>query len=290
MTQLAEATLHAACKTIDNLPNTFDDLEDLIIVMGHPDIVPGAGDLLSHKFRPIISHCHHGFATTTTGYTADGLRVSVKPHRMRAGSTEVFTCDIVTLKCTDVRDQHAKGAGYCVCQHHPCRDVRHPTVLNADNFYDALVSEIVLELEGIVKERIDNAIPEDHRVKGKIRPYVVEPNETVFDRFVEESKRLELDYHVGIATSPVGCSVPKERHHFKENPMTVDALDSVFTKIPFDGLFAENLEMEMRVIVGPARTPPGSTSGASVLSSTTDPSACLSGLNFRTSKPTPGRR
>ena len=147
MTQLAEATLPTAGKTIDHLLNTADGLEDIIIVMGHPDIVPGAGDLLSHKFRPIISHCHHGFATTMTGYTADRLRVSVMTHRMRTGSTEVFTCDIITLKCTDVRDQHAKGAGYCVCQHHPCRDVRHPPVLNADNFYDALVSENVLELE-----------------------------------------------------------------------------------------------------------------------------------------------
>ena len=60
---------------------TADVLADNIAVMSDPDHVRGAVELICVKSRPTLSNCPSGLATTT-GYTTNGLCVSIVTHGM----------------------------------------------------------------------------------------------------------------------------------------------------------------------------------------------------------------
>ena len=81
---------------------------------------------------------------------------------------------------------------------------------NTDLFYDVPVGEKALELEGIDNKGINDALKDGHRFKGKIMSYVVEPCKTIFDKFVEASKRLGLACQVRIPAAATGFFVSAE--------------------------------------------------------------------------------
>ncbi|EDR22835.1 purine nucleoside phosphorylase, putative [Entamoeba dispar SAW760] len=264
MSRLTEATLPANGNTIYHLSITAEDLADNIILVGDPERVPKASKLLFDESKPIFRRDHRGL-TTMTGFTPKGLRISIVTHGMGTGSAEIIINEILALKCIDVKTRTPKAAPT-----HPVNIIRVGTsgaiskntpigtaivtkyTVGLDNtglFYDVKqVNKEALELEKEVTEKIDKAIPEGHRFKGKIRPYVSVPNPLVVEALEKVAKEQNVSYKVGITASAAGFFVCQGRFIFKELPTTISSLEEVLMSVKTNDLMVENFEMEMSCI------------------------------------------
>ncbi|KAL7722450.1 Purine nucleoside phosphorylase [Entamoeba marina] len=244
MSRLTEATLPASGKSIYHLAITEDDLADNIIVVGDPERVPKAAKLLLDDTKPIFRRDHRGLCTMT-GYTTDDVRISIVTTGMGTGSTEIIINEILALKCIDVSTRTLKEP-----PKKPINIIRVGTsgalenattvgssiitkyAIGLDNtglFYDVKLSDpLAQKLEVDVKQKIDSAIPDNHRFKGKISPYVSVPHSQVVNALIEAAKEKSLDYKVGITASAAGFFIYK-----------------VLTTISMGEVKVENFEMEM---------------------------------------------
>nr|BAN37542.1 purine nucleoside phosphorylase, putative [Entamoeba histolytica] len=264
MTKLTEATLPATGKNIYHLAISADDLADNIIVVGDPERVPKAAAVVLDQTKPIFRHDHRGLVTMT-GYTPNGVRMSIVTTGMGTGSTEIIINEILALKCIDIETRTVKNT-----PKKPLNIIRVGTsgavqettelgtsiitkyAIGLDNtgmYYDvALTNPFGIELEKIADSEINKAIPEGRRFKGRLHPYVSIPNKCVVDALIEASKKDNLLYKVGITASAAGFFACQGRFVFEENHPTIENLDSVLTHIGVDGIKVENFEMEIAAI------------------------------------------
>ena len=100
-----------------------------------------------------------------------------------------------------------------------------------------------IELEKLIDSEINKAIPEGRRFKGRLHPYVSIPNKHVVEVLIKASENNKLQHKVGITASAAGFFACQGRFVFAENQPTIEALDSVLTKVGVDGVKVENFEM-----------------------------------------------
>lgn len=105
-----------------------------------------------------------------------------------------------------------------------------------------------IELEKLIDSEINKAIPEGRRFKGRLHPYVSIPNKHVVEALIKASENNKLQHKVGITASAAGFFACQGRFVFAENQPTIEALDSVLTKVGVDGVKVENFEMEIAAI------------------------------------------
>ncbi|KAL7714025.1 Purine nucleoside phosphorylase [Entamoeba marina] len=262
MSRLTEATLPASGKSIYHLAITEDDLADNIIVVGDPERVPKAAKLLLDDTKPIFRRDHRGLCTMT-GYTTDNVRISIVTTGMGTGSTEIIINEILALKCIDVSTRTLKEPPKknqltsFVLEHLVLwkmqQQLEHQLLLNMPLDWITLDYFMMLNLvihwhknlKLMLNKKIDSAIPDNHRFKGKISPYVSVPHSQVVNALVEAAKEKSLDYKVGITASAAGFFICQGRYIFDELPSTIDSLDKVLTTISMGEVKVENFEMEM---------------------------------------------
>lgn len=264
MSRLTEATLPASGDRIYHLSVTAADLSDNIILVGDPERVPKAANLLFDQSKPIFRKDHRGL-TTMTGYTPEGLRISIVTHGMGTGSAEIIINEIIALKCIDVKTRTPIAAPT-----HPVNIIRVGTsgaidkdialgtaivakyTIGLDNtglFYDVKqIPKEANDLEKEITQKLNESIPEGHRFKGKIHPYVSIPNHLTVEALEQAAKENDLPYKVGITASAAGFFVCQGRYIFKELPATIGSLEDVLLGVNMDGLKVENFEMEMSCI------------------------------------------
>ncbi|KAL7714024.1 Purine nucleoside phosphorylase [Entamoeba marina] len=264
MTTLTEATLPASGKSIYHLAITEDDLADNIIVVGDPERVPKAAKLLLDDTKPIFRRDHRGLCTMT-GYTTDDVRISIVTHGMGTGSTEIIINEILALKCIDVETRTVKTT-----QPKPINIIRVGTsgavqeetelgtsiitkyAIGLDNtgmYYDVpLKNEFAIQLEQLIDSEINSAIPEGNRFKGRLHPYVSVPHSQVVNALIEASTKKNLTHKVGITASAAGFFGCQGRNVFKQNPLTINGLDSVLESVGVEDVKVENFEMEISTI------------------------------------------
>ena len=79
MTTINEATLPATNGVIYHLSVTAEDVANNIIVVGDPERVPKIAERVFDKSKEIFRKDHRGLCVMT-GYTTDGMRMSVITH------------------------------------------------------------------------------------------------------------------------------------------------------------------------------------------------------------------
>lgn len=264
MTTYPDSTLVQNNGNIYHLAVSSKDIADNIIVVGDPERVPKVADLIFDKNQPIFRKDHRGLCTMT-GYTTDGLRVSVITHGMGTGSTEIVINEIIALKTINLETKTRNNE-----IPHPMNIVRLGTsgalqtttelgtaiitkyAIGMDNtgmFYDVpYANEKTKQLEDLVIKRIDEAIPEKARFKGRIFPYVSLPNPDIVDALKQACEKTGLKHKIGITVSGAGFFVCQGRNLFEEHPHTIKCIDEVLEKVEFDGVKPENFEMEISTI------------------------------------------
>ncbi|ELP93028.1 purine nucleoside phosphorylase, putative [Entamoeba invadens IP1] len=264
MTKLTEATLPASGKTIYHLGITEEDLSDNIIVVGDPERVPKAADLVFDKSKPIFRHDHRGL-TTMTGITQNNVRVSIVTTGMGTGSTEIIINEILALKMIDVEKRvvcdDIKKDVYII-RVGTSGAVQSDTELgtsiitkyaigleNTGLFYDIPLKDENAEcLEKEVDEKINVAIKPERRFKGRLHPYVSVPDSVIVEALLEAAKNENLPNKVGITASAAGFFGCQGRNIFKQNPLTIENLDEVLATVGVGDVKVENFEMEISTI------------------------------------------
>ena len=264
MAKITEATLPANGDNIYHLGISAKDLADNIIVVGDPERVPKAAKVLFDESKPIFEHSHRGLCTMT-GYTKNGLRVSIVTTGMGTGSSEIIINEILILKTIDVKTRTFKEEPT-----HPVNIIRVGTsgaiqedtklgtpiickyAIGLDNtgmYYDVkLTDKNAEELEKMIDKELNDSIPEGHRFKGRIHPYVSVPNSKVVEALETAAKNQNITCKVGITASAGGFFGCQGRYIFKENPLTVDNLDLVLSRVGVNNVKVENFEMEISTL------------------------------------------
>lgn len=264
MTKLTEATLPANGDVIYHLAISEKDLADNIIVVGDPERVPKAANLIFDKSKPVFRMDHRGL-TTMTGYTTNGVRVSFVTTGMGTGSTEIIINEIIALKSIDVATRTVKPRPT-----KPINIIRVGTsgaiqestelgtsiitkyAIGLDNtgmYYDVPLNDKDAQtLEQRIDKAIDDAIPEGRRFKGRIIPYVSVTNDKVVAALEQAAKEEKLLYKVGITASAGGFFGCQGRYIIEGNPLTIDSLDLVLANTGVGEYKVENFEMEISTI------------------------------------------
>lgn len=264
MTKLTEATLPANGDVIYHLAISEKDLADNIIVVGDPERVPKTAKLVLDESKPIFEKSHRGLITMT-GYTPNGVRLSIVTTGMGTGSTEIIINEIIALKSIDVATRTMKPKPT-----KPINIIRVGTsgaiqestelgtsiitkyAIGLDNtgmYYDVPLNDKDAQtLEQRIDKAIDDAIPEGRRFKGRIIPYVSVTNDKVVAALEQAAKEDKLSYKVGITASAGGFFGCQGRYIIEGNPLTVDSLDLVLANTGVGEYKVENFEMEISTI------------------------------------------
>ena len=264
MEKLTEATIPASGDRIYHLAINASELADNIIVVGDPERVPKAASIIFDQTKEIFRKDHRGL-TTMTGYTPNGVRMSIVTTGMGTGSTEIIINEIIALKTIDIETRtvlpeptkplnliRVGTSGAVQPETELGSSIIAKYSIGLDNtgmYYECpLKDENAIELEKRIDEAINNAISSEKRFKGRIHPYVSVPHKHTVDALIQAAEKNKLQYKVGITTSAAGFFNCQGRFIFRQNPPTIDELDSVLATVGVGDVKCENFEMEIAAI------------------------------------------
>lgn len=265
MSDITPATCPHTDDIIYHIKASEKDIADNIIVVGDPERVPKIADQIFDKSKEIFHVTHRGLCTMT-GYTKNGLRVSVVTHGIGTGSAEVVINELLILKMVDIKNLKVlreEPENYInIVRIGTSGALQEDTELgtaivtkfaigldNTGLYYDIPCDcEDSKKLEEILVEKINENIDDGRRFKGKIHPYVSMTDATLRNALVEAAKETGLKYKVGMTVSAPGFFGCQGRKILPNVPLTINVIENVFKTIDFDGVKPENFEMEASLI------------------------------------------
>lgn len=236
-----------------------DELASDIIIVGDPDRVP----FLADEFfaRREVDRCHRGFRTITGSVKETGLRVTVTTSGIGAASVEIVLNELVALNEFDLTKRRRKKSfePLTIVRVGTCGGLQPETdlgtlivtdyVVGLDNsglFYDAQQPDAECGLlERRVRSRIEDAVPEDARFRGRFHPYAARADVRVRVALEREALHLGVPCKRGITVTSPGFFAEQGRPISRVAstiPDLADVLTAVDTGIA--GLKIENVEME----------------------------------------------
>ncbi|MBI2675238.1 MAG: nucleoside phosphorylase [Candidatus Aenigmarchaeota archaeon] len=235
-----------------------------IIIVGDPE---RALKIQEENFDSTEARVYHRGLWTVTGRARDtGQRITVTTSGMGTPSLEIILNELVILNEIDLEARRRKD-GYETM--HIIRvgtsgalqpDTRLGTsvitkyAIGLDNtglFYDASpADEYCGKLEDLVKNKIEAAIPENSRFRGKINPYVSKADADVVETLKNAAEGLDIEYEVGITASNAGFFANQGRDISRIKP-TVPDIDRILAGMDtgIEGLRIANMEMESSTLL-----------------------------------------
>lgn len=229
-----------------------------IIIVGDPDRTTAlAEEYLEEGYVP---YNHRGLRTIT-GRTKDtGQEVSFVTSGMGTPSLEIVVQEIVALNeiILETRKRKGKWEQINIIRVGTTGGLRKETplgipliteyVMGMDStglHYNAPIpDEYCAKLEELVEPAINDAIPDEHRFKGKIHPYASMASPAVVEALERYAIDEGIEYKKGITVSNAGFFANQGRHISRIDP-TVPDIDAIFAELdPGNGLRFENMEME----------------------------------------------
>lgn len=220
-------------------------------------------NLISSLTRIECDVSHRGLRTIT-GTTKSGLRVTYVTSAMGTGSTEIVLNELHALRSIDfeTRTRLSSFKPLRIVRIGTSGGLREQTALGTsiiadyavglDNtclFLDLPTNTQATELETIVELAIDSETPEGRRFKGRIKPYVTLSSQALSNALADSCRKLSRPYKRGITASNAGFFANQGRQ-ITNLELTVPDIDFVMSKITWQGLSIENMEMEASTLFG----------------------------------------
>jgi len=227
-----------------------------IIIVGDP----GRASLIAKEFfsEVEIEKYNRGLRTVTGKVKDTNQRVSIITSGMGTPSLEIVLNEIVILNEIDfeTRKRKKKFDNIHIIRVGTSGGLQEDTKLgtpiitkysvgldNSGLFVDVpLADDNCKAFEKKIKDIIDKSAL-DSRFKGKIFPYVAKADTQVVDALENAAKNFNINYKLGITASNSGFFAHQGRD-VTRLPLTIPNVDGVLSKLDFDGLKIENMEME----------------------------------------------
>jgi len=239
---------------LDLLP---EELAKDIIIVGDPDRVSFIADQYFSDIE--VDRNHRGLKTNTGTVRATGQKVSLITSGMGTSSLEIVLNELVALNEIDFKTRKRKKEYGDIniirvgTSGGLQRDTKVGTSIitnysigtdNSGLFVDVPYADSYCKkIEESARCAINHAISPDSRFKDKIMPYVSKADPSVVSTLESEAKKLGLHYKVGITASASGIFAQQGRD-ISRLPLTVPDIDEILSKLDFNGLKVENMEME----------------------------------------------
>lgn len=256
----SEADLIVIDGKIYHLSITPEQLAQNIILVGDPDRVP----LLAKKFlkKEWRTDVYRRGLRTITGETKNGLPVSIICTGMGAPSTEIVINEIIILNEIDLQTRMRREKplyeNLNIIRLGTCGGLQKDTPLgtfiiteygidfsNTGLFYsfDNKVPEKVLQLEAKAKQMVLDQEDPSSRFYNKINPYATMASPEVVEALSQSALEKNISAKKGITISTSSFFANQGRKVLEAN-LTIPDINKLFSGLDFDGLKAENMDME----------------------------------------------
>lgn len=235
-----------------------------VILVGDPERVP----LLADEFLSgrEIDRSHRGFRTITGFAEETGQRVTITTSGIGTPSTEIVLNEIAALNELDFVTGRRRDSfqPLTVVRVGTCGGLQPETelgtlivtdyVLGLDNtglFYDTIPADgACVVLERRVRSRIEEAIPEDSRFRGRFFPYAARADVRVRVALEREALHLGVPCKRGVTVTSPGFFAEQGRIVGRLTPTIPDLVEHLAdVDTGMAGLKIENMEMEASFIL-----------------------------------------
>jgi uridine phosphorylase len=241
-----------------------EELASHIIIVGDPDRVP----ILAEEFleHPEVDRFHRGYRTIT-GFSRDAEQlVTITTSGIGAPSMEIALNEIVALNEFDFTTRRRKESfrALTVVRVGTCGGLQPETELgtlvitdygvgldNTGLFYDSAAPDAECALlERRMKSRIEEAVPDEARFRGRFFPYAARADVRLRVSLEREALHLGVPCKRGVTVTSPGFFAEQGRLIGGISPTIPDMTELVATvDTGIAGLKVENMEMEASILL-----------------------------------------
>jgi len=238
---------------LDLLP---EEISNDILIVGDPDRV----SLIADEFLSKIENerFHRGLRSITGFVKETNQRISIITSGMGTPSLEIVLNEIVALNEIDFKTRKRKKTyrNINIIRVGTSGSLQLDTELgtaliskysvgldNSGLFVEVPSDEECKKIEESVNITVNNTISPESRFNNKIFSYAAKANANVVVALENAAKKLNIKHKIGITVSNSGFFSHQGRDIMRL-PLTLPDIDEVLSKLKFNELKIENMEME----------------------------------------------